>query len=85
MSYRNQAISQNERFSRCTDDIRLHRGLECSGELPHSFADFFIKNLSQLGPPVDITNLVHRQREVKSAWELEMKEAAKVQYRMFKQ
>lgn len=80
-----------KQFPRMKDFPDVLTTLGCSqgpgmqlGELPHSFADFFIKNLSQLGPPVDITNLVHGQREVKSAWELEMmKEAAKVQYRMF--
>ena len=39
------------------------------GELPHTFASRFA---SKIGASQDCTQIVHSQREVKSAWELEM-------------
>ena len=55
-----------------------------AGEAPASFIARFSNALSSLGDAPDVTSLVHRQREVKSAWELEMMEtAASVQFRMF--
>ena len=51
------------------------------GALPHSFANRFA---SKLGISQDCTEIVHSQREVKSAWELEMMaDAAEVQADMF--
>ena len=51
------------------------------GELPHTFASRFA---SKIGASQDCTQIVHSQREVKSAWELEMMaEGAEVQMAMF--
>ena len=54
------------------------------GEAPGSFTARFASALSSLGEAGDATALIHRQREIKSAWEIEqMETAAAVQYRMF--
>ena len=54
------------------------------GELPTTFANRFSKALSSLGTCDDATSVIHRLREVKSAWEQEQMEAgAEVQMRMF--
>lgn len=54
------------------------------GEIPSSFASLFSSVLSAMGEVVDITGIVHTQREVKSAWEIQMMEdGADVQMRMF--
>ena len=54
------------------------------GELPHTFANLFVKNLTEFENFVDITNLVHGIREVKSEWEVSMmQEAASIQRDMF--
>lgn len=54
------------------------------GEAPGSFTARFASALSSLGEAGDATAIIHRQREVKSAWEIEqMETAAAVQYRMF--
>ncbi|MGB1632213.1 MAG: M24 family metallopeptidase [Candidatus Poseidoniaceae archaeon] len=54
------------------------------GELPASFAQRFVSALSSLGDCKDVTNIVHRIREVKSPWEQEqMDYGAKVQTQMF--
>ena len=55
-----------KQFPRMKDfpDVLQHwvqSGWNAIRELP-TFCRLFIKNLSQLGPPVDITNLVHGQR-----------------------
>jgi len=51
------------------------------GELPHSFANRFASKLDIIH---DCTEIIHSQREVKSAWELEMMaDAAEVQAAMF--
>ena len=54
------------------------------GELPTTFATRFSNALSPLGICADATSLIHRLREVKSAWEQDqMEAAAEVQMRMF--
>ncbi len=54
------------------------------GEAPGSFTARFASALSSLGEAGDVTAIIHRQREIKSAWEIEqMETAAAVQYRMF--
>jgi len=54
------------------------------GELPTTFATRFSNALSPLGTCADATSLIHRLREVKSAWEQDqMEAAAEVQMRMF--
>lgn len=54
------------------------------GELPTTFANRFSNALSSLGTCADATSVIHRLREVKSAWEQEqMEAAAEVQMRMF--
>jgi len=51
------------------------------GVLPHSFANRFASKLDIIH---DCTEIIHSQREVKSAWELEMMaDAAEVQAAMF--
>ena len=51
------------------------------GELPHSFANRFASKLDIIH---DCSEIIHSQREVKSAWELEMMaDAAEVQAAMF--
>ncbi len=51
------------------------------GELPHTFADRFA---SKIGATEDCTAIVHGQREIKSAWEIQMmEEGASVQMEMF--
>ena len=51
------------------------------GELPHSFANRFASKLDIIH---DCTEIIHSQREVKSAWELEMMaDSAEVQAAMF--
>ena len=54
------------------------------GEAPASFTSRFASALSSLGEAGDATGVIHRQREIKSDWEIEqMETAASVQYRMF--
>lgn len=54
------------------------------GEAPGTFTAHFAKALSSFGDAPDITSIIHAQREIKSAWELEqMETAAAVQFRMF--
>jgi Xaa-Pro aminopeptidase len=54
------------------------------GEIPASIYMFFNEKLSLFGQCPDITELVHGQREIKSAWEIEMLEAgAVIQLKMF--
>ena len=54
------------------------------GELPSSFAQRFASALSSIGECKDVTGIVHRLREVKSAWEQEqMAHGAEIQTRMF--
>ena len=54
------------------------------GEIPATFAQRFVSIFSSLGVCPDVTALVHRQREIKSRWEIEqMDAAAEVQLRMF--
>ena len=54
------------------------------GEAPGTFTARFASPLSSLGACGDATAVIHRQREVKSAWELEQMDiGASVQIRMF--
>ena len=54
------------------------------GEIPVTYSERFVKAFSVLGSCPDVTSLIHGQREVKSAWEIEqMDAAADVQIRMF--
>ena len=54
------------------------------GEAPASFTGRFASALAPLGEAGDVTATVHRQREVKSAWELEQMDiGASIQLRMF--
>jgi len=54
------------------------------GEIPATFAQRFAKIFVELGTCPDVTGIIHGQREVKSAWEIEqMDAAADVQLRMF--
>ena len=54
------------------------------GEAPASFIGRFASALSSLGEAGDVTATVHRQREVKSGWELEQMDiGASIQLRMF--
>ena len=54
------------------------------GEAPGSFTARFASALSSLGECSDATSIIHRQREVKSDWEIEQMDiGASVQIRMF--
>ena len=54
------------------------------GEAPGSFTARFASALSSLGESGDATSIIHRQREVKSDWEIEQMDiGASVQIRMF--
>lgn len=54
------------------------------GEAPGSFTARFASALSALGDCGDATGVIHRQREIKSAWEIEQMDiGASVQMRMF--
>ena len=54
------------------------------GEAPGSFTARFASALSSLGDCGDATGVIHRQREIKSAWEIEQMDiGASVQMRMF--
>lgn len=54
------------------------------GEIPTTLYNFFNQKLSIFGDCPDITAIVHQQREIKSAWEIEMmEEGAEVQLKMF--
>ena len=54
------------------------------GEIPADFCQKFQSVMAQLGSTSDCTKIIHEQREVKSAWEIEMmREGAKVQQQMF--
>lgn len=54
------------------------------GEAPGSFTARFASALSSLGECGDATGVIHRQREIKSAWEIEQMDiGASVQMRMF--
>ncbi|CAI8318976.1 MAG: Xaa-Pro dipeptidase [Candidatus Poseidoniaceae archaeon] len=70
-------------------DILKSRGVSGApglqfGELPSSFAQRFVSALSSLGECKDVSRIVHRLREVKSAWEQEqMAHGAEIQTRMF--
>ena len=80
-----------EKFPRMREFSEIVQKAGCSGdigiqfgELPHSFANLFVKNLSDIANFVDITNMVHKIREVKSDWEVSMmQEAASIQRKMF--
>ncbi|DAC31378.1 MAG TPA: aminopeptidase P family protein [Candidatus Poseidoniaceae archaeon] len=66
-----------------------HRGVKAApslqfGEVPKTYSDRFVSAFSELGPCLDVTGLIHGQREIKSKWEQEqMDAAANVQLRMF--
>ncbi len=54
------------------------------GEIPATYSERFVKVFSELGTCPDVTTLIHRQREIKSHWEMEqMDAAAEIQIRMF--
>ena len=54
------------------------------GEAPGSFTARFASALSSLGDCGDATGVIHRQREIKSTWEIEQMDiGASVQMRMF--
>jgi Xaa-Pro dipeptidase len=54
------------------------------GEIPATYSQRFVDVFSELGTCPDVTALIHRQREIKSQWEMEqMDAAAEVQIRMF--
>ena len=54
------------------------------GEIPVTYSQRFVDVFSELGTCPDVTALIHRQREIKSQWEMEqMDAAAEVQIRMF--
>ena len=54
------------------------------GEAPGSFTARFASALAALGDCGDVTGVIHRQREIKSDWEIEqMDVGASVQMRMF--
>lgn len=54
------------------------------GEAPGSFTARFASALASLGDCADATGLIHRQREIKSDWEIEQMDiGASVQIRMF--
>lgn len=66
-----------------------HRGVTAApslqfGEVPKTYSDRFVSAFSELGSCLDVTGLIHGQREIKSKWEQEqMDAAANVQLRMF--
>ncbi len=70
-------------------DVLRSRGVTVApalqfGEIPASYSERFVHMLSPLGACNDATAVIHRQREVKSAWEIQqMDAAAEIQYRMF--
>ena len=82
------AVQAFPRLSTFSDTLRA-MGVERApglqyGEAPASFTARFASAMSALGDASDITAVVHRQREVKSSWELEQMDiAASVQVRMF--
>ena len=54
------------------------------GEIPASFINRFCAVLSILGDCGDVTDIIHRIREIKSAWEIkQMEQSAIIQARMF--
>lgn len=54
------------------------------GEIPVTYSERFVKAFAELGKCPDVTDIIHRQREIKSLWERElMNAAADVQIRMF--
>ena len=54
------------------------------GEIPASFINRFCAVLSILGDCGDVTDIIHRIREIKSTWEIkQMEQSAIIQARMF--
>jgi Xaa-Pro aminopeptidase len=54
------------------------------GEIPATYLQRFVNVFSELGTCPDVTGIIHRQREIKSQWEMEqMDVAAEIQIRMF--
>ena len=74
------SVEKFPRMSTFTEDIGCKPSMQF-GELPHGFATRFA---SKIGATMDCTQIVHSQREVKSAWELQMmSDAADIQMAMF--
>jgi Xaa-Pro aminopeptidase len=68
------------RMAQFTEEIGCTPAMQF-GELPHGFASNFAE---KTGATEDCTSIVHTQREVKSAWELQMMaEGAEIQLAMF--
>lgn len=74
------SVEKFPRMSTFTEDIGCKPSMQF-GELPHGFATRFA---SKIGTTMDCTQIIHSQREVKSAWELQMmSDAADIQMAMF--
>ena len=74
------SVEKFPRMSTFTEDIGCKPSMQF-GELPHGFATRFA---SKIGATMDCTQIIHSQREVKSAWELQMmSDAADIQMAMF--
>ncbi len=74
------SVEKFPRMSTFTEDIGCTPSMQF-GELPHGFATRFA---SKIGATMDCTQIIHSQREVKSAWELQMmSDAADIQMAMF--
>ena len=74
------SVEKFPRMSTFTEDIGCKPSMQF-GELPHGFATRFAL---KIGATMDCTQIIHSQREVKSAWELQMmSDAAEIQMAMF--
>ena len=74
------SVEKFPRMSTFTENIGCKPSMQF-GELPHGFATRFA---SKIGATMDCTQIIHSQREVKSAWELQMmSDAADIQMAMF--
>ena len=74
------SVEKFPRMSTFAEDIGCKPSMQF-GELPHGFATRFA---SKIGATMDCTQIIHSQREVKSAWELQMmSDAADIQMAMF--
>lgn len=74
------SVEKFPRMSTFTEDIGCKPSMQF-GEIPHGFATRFA---SKIGATMDCTQIIHSQREVKSAWELQMmSDAADIQMAMF--
>ena len=74
------SVEKFPRMSTFTENIGCKPSMQF-GELPHGFATRFA---SKISATMDCTQIIHSQREVKSAWELQMmSDAADIQMAMF--